>query len=130
MGEVAMLEALSTSLLKKDAAIIQLQGWLESGELPAHLHATCEAHIAELTSRPNPEPPKAVYSGLGRMAGSQLPTCAKKHAKTSVLTNALIRGPAFDLENRKLHVSLSDALAWARVNAFSPLNTGCKIQPV
>jgi len=132
MAEVTMLEATTTASHAPASSVLRLQELLASGELPEHLHPVCHQHIAEIQAMPTGRDAaqKSVYRGLGRMAGAQLPTCYKRYAKTSVLTNALIKGPAFELEDRKLHVSLPDALAWARVNAFSPLNTGCKITPV
>lgn len=128
MAEVAIMEAGCTSWRNRDYSLRQLSGLLQAPDLPAHSRQACEQLIAEIQRRPaNAEPPA---EGLAKIAGGQLPTCYKRYSKTSVLTNQLIRGPAFELEDHQSYIALVDALAWARVNRFSPLNTGCKVMPV
>merc|ERR1711904_249260 len=61
------------------------------------------------------------------LAGGHLPAGGKK--ETSVLTSCAIIGPCFLLEDGKTFISLREALTWARVNAWSPLNTGHKTEP-
>lgn len=61
------------------------------------------------------------------LSGGNLPAGGKK--ETSVLTNCAIIGPCFLLEDGKTFISLREALTWARVNAWSPLNTGHKTEP-
>lgn len=39
------------------------------------------------------------------------------------------KGPVFVLEDGKSAISLNDALMWAKVNPFSPLGTGLRINP-
>lgn len=41
----------------------------------------------------------------------------------------LLQGPVFLLEDNKSAISLNDALMWAKVNPFSPLGTGLRINP-
>lgn len=41
----------------------------------------------------------------------------------------LARGAIFFLEDGETQMSLSNAHMWAKVNPFSPLNTGCRIMP-
>eukprot|EP00405_Crypthecodinium_cohnii_P056845 CAMPEP_0206620410 /NCGR_PEP_ID=MMETSP0325_2-20121206/61586_1 /ASSEMBLY_ACC=CAM_ASM_000347 /TAXON_ID=2866 /ORGANISM="Crypthecodinium cohnii, Strain Seligo" /LENGTH=1243 /DNA_ID=CAMNT_0054143323 /DNA_START=54 /DNA_END=3781 /DNA_ORIENTATION=- len=124
MAEVSMLEAAASSAVNTASSLQQLQSLLDSPEFPKQLRPVCEQHMAAITqTQAAGGYPGSVYRGLGKMTGGQLPTCYKKYAKTSVLTNALIKGPPFELEDRKLHVSLVDALSWARVNSYSPLNT-------
>jgi len=128
MAEVSLLEASCTSWRNPQHAVQQLSGLLQSPDVPAHLRQACEQQLAEIQGRPaNAEPP---VQGLTKIAGGHLPTCYKRYAKTSVLTNQLIRGPAFELEDHQSWIALVDALAWGRVNRFSPLNTGCKIYPL
>ncbi|CAE8691094.1 unnamed protein product [Polarella glacialis] len=130
-AEISLLEASCTSHRAPAQALQQLTSLLEGSDLPPNLRAACEQQAAALRQRaPADEWPDVDGPGLAMMAGGHLPACYKRFAKTSVLTNQRIKGPAFQLEDRKMHVSLSDALAWARVNAFSPLNTGCKIYPI
>jgi len=129
--EITLLEATCSAHRAPQHAQAQLTSLLGNPDLPAHLRVVCEQHIAAIerqTAADEWHPTDG--PGLLKLAGGHLPTCYKKFAKASVLTNQLIRGPAFELEDRKNFVSLADALAWARVNAFSPLNTGCKIYPI
>lgn len=39
------------------------------------------------------------------------------------------QGPVFFLEDGKSAISLNDALMWAKVNPFSPLGTGIRLNP-
>lgn len=39
------------------------------------------------------------------------------------------QGPVFFLEDGKSAISLNDALMWAKVNPFSPLGTGVRMNP-
>jgi len=131
LTEITFLEATSVSHRDPAAALRQLTGLLQDPSCPLHLRQACEQQIAALQQRsPADEWAPQDGPGLGKMCGGHLPTCYKRHAKASVLTNMLIKGPAFELEDHKSHISVSDALAWTRVNAFSPLNTGFKIHPV
>merc|ERR1712039_1012156 len=134
MQEINFLEATSSAQKRPRQALQQLTQLVESPDLPPHLRPVCEQQVAEIQQRLQSGHAEELHSsgerGLLKLAGGHLPTCYKRHAKLSVLTNQLIKGPAFELEDHKLHVSLTDALAWARVNVFSPLNTGCKITPV
>lgn len=119
--EITMLEATCTSHRAPAAAHSQLTSLLGNPDLPSHLRLACERQAAALERR-SPADEWAANDGPGllKLAGSHLPSCYKKYAKTSVLTNQLIRGPAFELEDKRNFVSLADALAWVRVNAFSP----------
>jgi len=126
--EIDTLEA--TTAAHRDPARAQqlLVGLLGHSDLPKSLRTVCEQHLAAL-----PRVQKwssEVGPGFEKLAGGDTPHSYKRHARSSVLTNQLIRGPTFPLEDEKLHISLGDALAWTRVNAFSPLNTGYKIHPV
>ncbi|KAK2963213.1 putative WD repeat protein 17 [Blattamonas nauphoetae] len=47
----------------------------------------------------------------------------------SLLTHQPINGPPFWLADGKSALSVSEALMWAQVNPFSPLNTGERINP-
>ncbi|CAJ1381708.1 unnamed protein product [Effrenium voratum] len=128
--EITLLEASSTAHRAPAHAQNQMVSLMGNPELPAHIRQACEGQVAAIEQRTAADEwPAGDGPGLLKLAGSHLPACYKKYAKASVLTNQLIRGPAFELEDRKNFVSLSDALAWVRVNAFSPLNTGCKIYP-
>jgi len=127
---VAYLEATATSQSSPSHALKQLTDLLSSTELSEDMRAHVQQEIAATQARTSTDEAAPAPSGLAKMSGADLPTCYKRFAKTSVLTNQLIKGPAFGLEDKKMHVALPDALAWARVNGFSPLNTGCKIHPL
>lgn len=129
--EISLLEASGVAHRSSAKAISQLNGLLNDPNLPEHLRAACEQQLLSISQRaPSDEWPLGEGPGFAKMAGGQLPASYKRHAKVSVLTNQLIKGTSFELEDRKMHVALSDAMSWARVNAFSPLNTGCKVYPL
>lgn len=129
--EISLLEATGISHRSSAKAVIQINGLLNDLSLPDHLRAACQQQLAAISQRAaSDEWPLGDGPGFAKMAGGQLPASYKRYAKVSVLTNQLIKGPSFELEDRKMHVSLSDAMSWARVNAFSPLNTGCRIHPL
>jgi len=66
-------------------------------------------------------------TGVDIVSGSHLPTYSEIHV--SYLTKEKIKGPAFILEDGKSVISLNNALMWSKVNAFSPLGTGVRINP-
>merc|ERR1711860_187281 len=118
MSEVMFLEASGTWRHSPSNALQQFTELLSSQELPEHLRLSCQQHIAAIQALPaTQKPPSALGTGLSTIAGGYMPTCYKRFAKTSVLTNQLIRGPVFQLEGQQLYVSLPEALAWVRVDA-------------
>lgn len=125
--DISLLEA--EALLAKDPAqsAALFSELCNNPETPQHVRSVCEEHLANMEQL---QEQRFAEDGLSRMAGAHMPLCSRRYAKASVLTNELIRGPVFALEDKKMHVSLAEALAWVRVNAFSPLNTGMKIYPV
>jgi len=46
----------------------------------------------------------------------------------SIVSGKQVVGPAHVLEDGMTLISLSEAVMWGRVNVFSPLGTGKKIQ--
>jgi len=129
MAEVTLMEAKCTAQRDPAAAIGVLSRILSTPDLPAQVQQESEQLLLALQSQLAAESPVEGTCRI-RLAGGNLPACYKRLSKNSVLTNQLIRGPAFELEDQRSFVALGDALAWARVNIFSPLNTGCKIQPI
>ncbi|XP_029434040.1 WD repeat-containing protein 17 isoform X3 [Rhinatrema bivittatum] len=65
--------------------------------------------------------------GPDYVTGSNLPSHSDVHI--SCLTGLRIQGPVFFLEDGKSAISLNDALMWAKVNPFSPLGTGIRLNP-
>ncbi|KFQ01276.1 WD repeat-containing protein 17, partial [Leptosomus discolor] len=79
-----------------------------------------------LVSRIQEEPLKGMV-GPDNVTGSNLPSHSDVHI--SCLTGLRIQGPVFFLEDGKSAISLNDALMWAKVNPFSPLGTGIRLNP-
>ncbi|KAM8842635.1 WD repeat-containing protein 17 isoform 2-T2 [Synchiropus picturatus] len=69
----------------------------------------------------------SVISGADYVTGSNLPS--HSDAQLSCFSGHRIQGPVFLLEDGKSAISLNDALMWAKVNPFSPLGTGLRINP-
>uniref|UniRef100_A0A3B3IF86 Gem-associated protein 5 TPR domain-containing protein n=1 Tax=Oryzias latipes TaxID=8090 RepID=A0A3B3IF86_ORYLA len=65
--------------------------------------------------------------GADYVTGSNLPS--HSDLQLSCFTGQRIQGPVFLLEDNKSAISLNDALMWAKVNPFSPLGTGLRINP-
>ncbi|XP_036084590.1 WD repeat-containing protein 17 isoform X4 [Rousettus aegyptiacus] len=65
--------------------------------------------------------------GHDYVTGSNLPSHSDIHI--SCLTGLKIQGPVYFLEDGKSTISLNDALMWAKVNPFSPLGTGIRLNP-
>uniref|UniRef100_A0A3P8W9Z8 WD repeat domain 17 n=1 Tax=Cynoglossus semilaevis TaxID=244447 RepID=A0A3P8W9Z8_CYNSE len=68
-----------------------------------------------------------VLRGADYVTGSNLPS--HSDVQLSCFTGQRIQGPVFLLEDGKSAISLNDALMWAKVNPFSPLGTGLRINP-
>ncbi|XP_010628109.1 WD repeat-containing protein 17 isoform X5 [Fukomys damarensis] len=81
---------------------------------------------ATLLKRLKEEPLKRII-GPDYVTGSNLPSHSDVHI--SCLTGLKIQGPVFFLEDGKSAISLNDALMWAKVNPFSPLGTGIRLNP-
>ncbi|XP_041529661.1 WD repeat-containing protein 17 isoform X1 [Microtus oregoni] len=79
-----------------------------------------------LLKRLKEEPLKGIV-GPDYVTGSNLPSHSDIHI--SCLTGLKIQGPVYFLEDGKSTVSLNDALMWAKVNPFSPLGTGIRLNP-
>ncbi|XP_071412366.1 WD repeat-containing protein 17 isoform X1 [Pithys albifrons albifrons] len=84
------------------------------------------ATYSVLVSRIQEEPLKGMV-GPDCVTGSNLPSHSDVHI--SCLTGLKIQGPVFFLEDGKSAISLNDALMWAKVNPFSPLGTGIRLNP-
>ena len=64
------------------------------------------------------------------LSGSHLPVNhLKKGVKNSMFTLDVIRGTPFMLEDGQSCLAHEEALEWAMVNRFSPLQTGNRINP-
>ncbi|XP_073499829.1 WD repeat-containing protein 17 isoform X3 [Phyllobates terribilis] len=73
------------------------------------------------------EEPIKGLTGPDYVTGSNLPSHSDVHV--SCLTGLRIQGSVFFLEDGKSAISLNDALMWAKVNPFSPLGTGIRLNP-
>ncbi|XP_050965614.1 WD repeat-containing protein 17 isoform X2 [Labeo rohita] len=81
---------------------------------------------SQLLSRTREELIKGL-EGPDYVTGSNLPS--HSDVQISCFTGLRIQGPAFFLEDGKSAISLNDALMWAKVNPFSPLGTGIRLNP-
>ncbi|KAA0722184.1 WD repeat-containing protein 17 [Triplophysa tibetana] len=81
---------------------------------------------SQLLSRMREEPIKGL-EGPDYVTGSNLPS--HSDVQISCFTGLRIQGPVFFLEDGKSAISLNDALMWAKVNPFSPLGTGIRLNP-
>ncbi|KAJ7409713.1 hypothetical protein WISP_112882 [Willisornis vidua] len=98
-----------------------------SDELPCTPPSESQrAMYSVLLSRIQEEPLKGMV-GPDCVTGSNLPSHSDVHI--SCLTGLKIQGPVFFLEDGKSAISLNDALMWAKVNPFSPLGTGIRLNP-
>ncbi|XP_060102497.1 WD repeat-containing protein 17 isoform X5 [Heteronotia binoei] len=96
-------------------------------ELPCTPPSELQQEVfATLVSRIKEEPLKGMI-GPDFVTGSNLPSHSDAHV--SCLTGLRIQGPVFFLEDGKSAISLNDALMWAKVNPFSPLGTGIRLNP-
>uniref|UniRef100_A0A8C2I098 WD repeat domain 17 n=1 Tax=Cyprinus carpio TaxID=7962 RepID=A0A8C2I098_CYPCA len=85
-----------------------------------------KTEYSQLLSRMREEPIKGL-DGPDYVTGSNLPS--HSDVQISCFTALRIQGPAFFLEDGKSAISLNDALMWAKVNPFSPLGTGIRLNP-
>uniref|UniRef100_A0AAR2INH4 WD repeat domain 17 n=1 Tax=Pygocentrus nattereri TaxID=42514 RepID=A0AAR2INH4_PYGNA len=85
-----------------------------------------KAEYSQLLSRMREEPLRGLQ-GPDYVTGSSLPS--HSDVQISCFTGLRIQGPVFFLEDGKSSISLNDALMWAKVNPFSPLGTGIRINP-
>ncbi|XP_053398741.1 WD repeat-containing protein 17-like [Mercenaria mercenaria] len=73
------------------------------------------------------EEPNKILVGTDCVSNTHLPSHSDIHL--SCLTGERIQGLAYFLEDGKSAVSANEALMWAKVNPFSPLATGYRINP-
>uniref|UniRef100_A0A8C8HE32 Gem-associated protein 5 TPR domain-containing protein n=1 Tax=Oncorhynchus tshawytscha TaxID=74940 RepID=A0A8C8HE32_ONCTS len=85
-----------------------------------------KAEHAHLLDRLQEEPLRGL-EGPDYVTGSNLPS--HSDVQVSCFTGLRIQGPVFFLEDGKSAISLNDALMWAKVNPFSPLGTGVRLNP-
>uniref|UniRef100_A0A8D0CAL2 WD repeat domain 17 n=1 Tax=Scleropages formosus TaxID=113540 RepID=A0A8D0CAL2_SCLFO len=134
---VPALYEYTSQLLKRREVSVPLQIDQLSAELDAW--RTCpeevpysppsEAQKAEycvLMSRIGQEPLRGM-EGPDYVTGSNFPS--HSDVQISCFTGLRIQGPVFFLEDGKSAISLNDALMWAKVNPFSPLGTGIRLNP-
>ncbi|XP_039176577.1 WD repeat-containing protein 17 isoform X1 [Crotalus tigris] len=98
-----------------------------SDELPEILPSELQQQIYTTMLSRIKEEPLQVTIGTNYVSGSNFPSHSDVHI--SCLTGLKIQGPVFFLEDGKSTISLSDALMWAKVNPFSPLGTGIRLNP-
>ncbi|XP_028646991.2 WD repeat-containing protein 17 isoform X1 [Erpetoichthys calabaricus] len=96
-------------------------------EAPYGSPTEAQQQLYEVLLRRIKEEPLRGMTGMDYVTGSNLPSHSDVHV--SCLTGQRIQGPVFFLEDGKSAISLNDALMWAKVNPFSPLGTGIRLNP-
>ncbi|KAM7328618.1 hypothetical protein ACRRTK_012710 [Alexandromys fortis] len=142
--EKLLLHTCTTQLLKRRVVSVPLKIEHLSEELNAWRACTQSANQSSeespytppsdsqrtiyetLLKRLKEEPLKGIV-GPDYVTGSNLPSHSDIHI--SCLTGLKIQGPVYFLEDGKSTVALNDALMWAKVNPFSPLGTGIRLNP-
>ncbi|XP_040274619.1 WD repeat-containing protein 17 isoform X1 [Bufo bufo] len=141
---VPALYEYTSQLLKRREVSVPLQIEQLSVELDAWRACTLSTSKSgdDLPYTPPTETQRKIYSsivekikeepikgliGPDYVTGSNLPSHSDVHV--SCLTGLRIQGPVFFLEDGKSAISLNDALMWAKVNPFSPLGTGIRLNP-
>ncbi|XP_059144021.1 WD repeat-containing protein 17-like [Physella acuta] len=81
----------------------------------------------QLLHRCGTDPDWTLEPGPDYVASSNLPSYSDIHI--SILSREKIRGQAFFLEDGQSAISLNEALMWAKVNPFSPLGSGVRLNP-
>ncbi|KAM6220322.1 WD repeat-containing protein 17 isoform 6-T6 [Rhynchocyon petersi] len=141
---VPALYEYTSQLLKRREVSVPLKIENLSEELDAW--RACTQSVNQLTEESPYTPPsdlqRMIYSTLLKrikegpltgivgpdyVTGSNLPSHSDIHI--SCLTGSKIQGPVYFLEDGKSAISLNDALMWAKVNPFSPLGTGIRLNP-
>ncbi|XP_047668416.1 WD repeat-containing protein 17 isoform X1 [Tachysurus fulvidraco] len=121
--------------LKIEQLSVELEAWractqsMNKGAEDIPYTPPTEAQRAEYTlllSRMRAELLKGLQ-GPDYVTGSSLPS--HSDVQISCFTGLRIQGPVFFLEDGKSSISLNDALMWAKVNPFSPLGTGIRLNP-
>uniref|UniRef100_A0A8C9SIQ9 WD repeat domain 17 n=1 Tax=Scleropages formosus TaxID=113540 RepID=A0A8C9SIQ9_SCLFO len=139
---VPALYEYTSQLLKRREVSVPLQIDQLSAELDAWCPISTSVCPEEVPYSPPSEAQKAEYcvlmSRIGQeplrgmegpdyVTGSNFPS--HSDVQISCFTGLRIQGPVFFLEDGKSAISLNDALMWAKVNPFSPLGTGIRLNP-
>uniref|UniRef100_A0A3Q2XAF2 WD repeat domain 17 n=1 Tax=Hippocampus comes TaxID=109280 RepID=A0A3Q2XAF2_HIPCM len=116
--------------LKIEHLSMELDAWRactqNSGNSPPSESQREDFHCLEKRILPV-NPGENISCGADYVTGSNLPS--HSDVQLSCFTGHRIQGPVFLLEDGKSAISLNDALMWAKVNPFSPLGTGVRMNP-
>jgi len=120
LSRETMLETLTEQL-----TALNLQG---SDQQVAEL---LKQHLSRISNSAKANIASAVRKNEMKLVGSNLPASNfHVQAQDSVFSRRQIKGLAFPLmANKAYSVSLEEALMWAKVNPFSPMNDGTVINP-
>lgn len=113
--------------LKIDQLSVQLDAWRAVTQMNNPPSECQREEFSFLERRLRPSDSVLVLCGADYVTGSNLPS--HSDVQLSCFTGHRIQGPVFLLEDGKSAISLNDALMWAKVNPFSPLGTGLRINP-
>uniref|UniRef100_A0AAX7TL97 Gem-associated protein 5 TPR domain-containing protein n=1 Tax=Astatotilapia calliptera TaxID=8154 RepID=A0AAX7TL97_ASTCA len=123
---VPALYEYTSQLLKRREVCVPLKIEQLSVELDAW-RACTQANSIPPSECQREEFSALLLCGADYVTGSNLPS--HSDLQLSCFTGQRIQGPVFLLEDNKSAISLNDALMWAKVNPFSPLGTGLRINP-
>uniref|UniRef100_A0A669B7N0 WD repeat domain 17 n=1 Tax=Oreochromis niloticus TaxID=8128 RepID=A0A669B7N0_ORENI len=123
---VPALYEYTSQLLKRREVSVPLKIEQLSVELDAW-RACAQANSIPPSECQREEFSALLLCGADYVTGSNLPS--HSDLQLSCFTGQRIQGPVFLLEDNKSAISLNDALMWAKVNPFSPLGTGLRINP-
>ncbi|KAL3067639.1 hypothetical protein OYC64_017378 [Pagothenia borchgrevinki] len=112
--------------LKIEQLSVELDAWRACTQINSNSPSECQREEFICVQRRIP-PTDSVLCGADYVTGSNLPS--HSDVQLSCFTGHRIQGPVFLLEDGKSAISLNDALMWAKVNPFSPLGTGLRINP-
>uniref|UniRef100_A0A667WLY8 WD repeat domain 17 n=1 Tax=Myripristis murdjan TaxID=586833 RepID=A0A667WLY8_9TELE len=113
--------------LKIEQLSMELDAWRACTHMNKYVTHTLTDTFIALEKRIQPTDSALVLYGMDYVTGSNLPS--HSDVQLSCFTGHRIQGPVFLLEDGKSAISLNDALMWAKVNPFSPLGTGLRINP-
>uniref|UniRef100_A0A7N8XUI1 WD repeat domain 17 n=1 Tax=Mastacembelus armatus TaxID=205130 RepID=A0A7N8XUI1_9TELE len=112
--------------LKIEQLSVELDAWRACTQPNSNPPSECQREEFSCLKK-RIQPADSVLQGADYVTGSNMPS--HSDVELSCFTGHKIQGPVFLLEDGKSAISLNDALMWAKVNPFSPLGTGLRINP-
>lgn len=130
-NDIAKMQARSKHVneqLQQVAAHVRKR--LETGSSPTSQHSPTAASCLLSSGHTDGSGSPAPGTNVTLLSGSQIPSA--RHAKfptISMISGGIIRGTPFPLPDGDGWADRAEAMMWASVNPFSPLNTGARLNP-